>query len=63
MIRHSSGIICLPDDRGASRRARPADDGAHNTDVRRTAFTVSVDARQGTTTGISAADRWRTIQA
>ncbi|HKY49550.1 MAG TPA: GTP cyclohydrolase II, partial [Acidimicrobiia bacterium] len=34
----------------------------HSTDVRHTAFTVSVDARHGTTTGISAADRTRTIQ-
>ena len=34
----------------------------HSTDIRRTAFTVSVDARQGTTTGISAADRTRTIE-
>jgi 3,4-dihydroxy 2-butanone 4-phosphate synthase/GTP cyclohydrolase II len=32
-----------------------------NTDVRRTAFTVSIDAAQGTTTGISAADRCRTV--
>jgi 3,4-dihydroxy 2-butanone 4-phosphate synthase/GTP cyclohydrolase II len=36
---------------------------AANTDNRRTAFTVSVDARAGVTTGISAADRARTIQA
>ena len=36
---------------------------ASNTDSRRTAFTVSVDARAGVTTGISAADRARTIQA
>src|SRR5205807_1442416 len=34
-----------------------------NTEALRTAFTVSVDARQGTTTGISAADRATTIQA
>ena len=34
-----------------------------NTDSRRTAFTVSVDARMGVTTGISAADRARTIRA
>src|ERR687895_767404 len=34
-----------------------------NTAPYRTAFTVSVDARAGTTTGISAADRARTIQA
>ncbi len=36
---------------------------ARNTDLRRTAFTVSIDAREGTTTGISALDRWHTIQA
>ncbi len=36
---------------------------AANTDPYRTAFTVSVDARAGTTTGISAADRATTIQA
>ncbi len=36
---------------------------AKNTDVRRTAFTVSIDAAEGTTTGISAADRCRTIHA
>ena len=36
---------------------------AANTDSRRTAFTVSVDACAGVTTGISAADRARTIRA
>lgn len=35
----------------------------HNTDPRRTAFTVTVDAREGTTTGISAADQATTIRA
>ena len=34
---------------------------AHNTEVQRTAFTVSVDAVHGTTTGISAADRATTV--
>ena len=34
----------------------------HNQDRKRTAFTVSVDARDGVTTGISAADRARTIR-
>ncbi|HVJ97335.1 MAG TPA: bifunctional 3,4-dihydroxy-2-butanone-4-phosphate synthase/GTP cyclohydrolase II, partial [Acidimicrobiia bacterium] len=37
--------------------------GAENTEGQRTAFTVSVDAKVGTTTGISAADRAATIQA
>jgi len=62
MIRHSSGILTVPmtgerlDELDVPMMVR------HNTDARRTAFTVSVDARQGTTTGISAADRTRTIQ-
>jgi len=62
MIRHSSGILTVPmmgerlDQLDLPMMVR------HNTDARRTAFTVSVDARQGTTTGISAADRTRTIQ-
>jgi 3,4-dihydroxy 2-butanone 4-phosphate synthase/GTP cyclohydrolase II len=36
---------------------------AHNTESQRTAFTVSVDARHGTSTGISAADRATTVRA
>ena len=62
MLRHTSGIICLP---VVGERLDEFDLPmmvARNTDIRRTAFTVSIDARQGTTTGISAADRWRTIQ-
>jgi 3,4-dihydroxy 2-butanone 4-phosphate synthase/GTP cyclohydrolase II len=62
MLRHTSGIICLP---VVGERLDELDLPmmvARNTDVRRTAFTVSIDAREGTTTGISAADRWRTIQ-
>jgi len=35
----------------------------HNTDSQQTAFTVSIDALEGTSTGISAEDRSRTIQA
>jgi 3,4-dihydroxy 2-butanone 4-phosphate synthase/GTP cyclohydrolase II len=37
--------------------------GSENTEGQRTAFTVSVDARHGTTTGISAADRCTTVHA
>jgi len=63
MLRHTSGIICLS---VVGERLDELDLPmmvARNTDVRRTAFTVSIDAREGTTTGISASDRWRTIQA
>jgi 3,4-dihydroxy 2-butanone 4-phosphate synthase/GTP cyclohydrolase II len=62
MLRYTSGIICLPI---VGERLDELDLPmmvARNTDIRRTAFTVSVDARDGTTTGISAGDRWRTIQ-
>ncbi|HEU4916892.1 MAG TPA: 3,4-dihydroxy-2-butanone-4-phosphate synthase, partial [Acidimicrobiia bacterium] len=62
MLRHTSGIICLP---VIGERLDELDLPmmvARNTDVRRTAFTVSIDARDGTTTGISASDRWKTIQ-
>jgi 3,4-dihydroxy 2-butanone 4-phosphate synthase/GTP cyclohydrolase II len=63
MLRHTSGIICLPI---VGERLDELDLPmmvARNTDLRRTAFTVSIDAREGTTTGISAGDRWRTVQA
>lgn len=64
MIRHTSGIICLPiigerlDELEIPLmipRQDPSDLG--------TAFTVAVDARHGVTTGISASDRTRTVHA
>ena len=63
MLRHTSGIICI------SVLGERLDElelpmmVAQNTDVRRTAFTVSIDAIEGSSTGISAEDRWRTIHA
>jgi 3,4-dihydroxy 2-butanone 4-phosphate synthase/GTP cyclohydrolase II len=63
MIRYTSGVICAPlvadrlDKLDVPLMVRA------NTEVQRTAFTVSVDVRQGTTTGISAADRAATILA
>jgi 3,4-dihydroxy 2-butanone 4-phosphate synthase / GTP cyclohydrolase II len=62
MIKHTSGVLCAPMlgerlDELQLPQMVPA-----NTESMRTAFTVSVDASQGTTTGISAADRSRTIQ-
>jgi len=63
MVRHTSGLICAPivgsrlDELGLPLMV------LENTDSHETAFTVSVDAVHGTSTGISAADRSTTIQA
>ncbi len=62
-VRHTSGVICTPmlgerlDELDLPLMV-PVNTAAHHT-----AFTVSVDARAGTTTGISAADRATTIRA
>jgi 3,4-dihydroxy 2-butanone 4-phosphate synthase/GTP cyclohydrolase II len=63
MLRHTSGIICLAIVGERLDELQLPMMVAKNTDNRRTAFTVSIDASEGTTTGISAADRCRTIQA
>lgn len=63
MLRHTSGIICLPAERERLDELDIPPMVVNNTDVRRTQFTISVDARTGTTTGISAADRTLTIRA
>ena len=59
MIRHTSGVICMPVEGARLDKLRLPLMVADNTESQRTAFTVSVDARAGTTTGISAADRSR----
>jgi 3,4-dihydroxy 2-butanone 4-phosphate synthase/GTP cyclohydrolase II len=63
IVRHTSGVICMPVIGERLDELRIPLMVAANTDSRRTAFTVSVDARKGVTTGISAADRARTIKA
>jgi len=63
MLRHTSGIICMPVIGERLDELKLPMMVTRNTDVRRTAFTVSIDAKEGTSTGISATDRWRTIQA
>jgi 3,4-dihydroxy 2-butanone 4-phosphate synthase/GTP cyclohydrolase II len=62
MVRHTSGYICVPmTDADCDRLDLPPQ--FHTNQSRfSTAFTVSVDAREGVTTGISAADRARTIR-
>ncbi len=63
IVRHTSGVICMPVTGDRLDELEIPLMVAANTDSRRTAFTVSVDARAGVTTGISAADRARTILA
>jgi 3,4-dihydroxy 2-butanone 4-phosphate synthase / GTP cyclohydrolase II len=62
MVRHTSGVICaaLPAERLTELRLPLM--VSDNTESQRTAFTISVDLRRGTTTGISAADRSATIR-
>jgi 3,4-dihydroxy 2-butanone 4-phosphate synthase/GTP cyclohydrolase II len=63
MIRHTSGIICVPmEEEGLVRLDLPQMVLA-NSESHRTAFTVSVDLKAGTTTGVSSADRAATIRA
>ncbi|HUF15951.1 MAG TPA: bifunctional 3,4-dihydroxy-2-butanone-4-phosphate synthase/GTP cyclohydrolase II [Acidimicrobiia bacterium] len=63
MLRYTSGIICLPLIGERLDELEVPMMVAKNTDVRRTAFTISIDAVTGTTTGISASDRCRTVHA
>ena len=63
MVRHTSGVICMPVTGERLDELHIPLMVSDVTDVQRTAFTVSVDVRTGTTTGISAADRAATIQA
>ncbi|MGH3161642.1 MAG: bifunctional 3,4-dihydroxy-2-butanone-4-phosphate synthase/GTP cyclohydrolase II [Streptosporangiaceae bacterium] len=61
MIRYTSGVICVPMREAELNRLQLPQMTAHNTEHHRTAFTVSVDARDRISTGISAADRAATI--
>jgi 3,4-dihydroxy 2-butanone 4-phosphate synthase / GTP cyclohydrolase II len=62
-LHHTSGVICAPVTRERARELDLQLMVVDNTESMRTAFTVSVDVRDGTTTGISAYDRAATIQA
>lgn len=62
MIRHGSGIVCVATTGDVLLRLGLSPMVANNADAHRTDFAVSVDAAQGVTTGISAADRTRTIR-
>ena len=63
IVRYSTGVICAPltDERCEELRLPLMVE--QNTESQRTAYTVTVDVIEGTTTGISAADRAATVRA
>ncbi len=63
MVRYCSGIICVPMEGDRLQELNLPLMISQNSESMGTAFTVSVDARDGTTTGISAADRAATVHA
>ena len=62
MVRYTSGVICVPMTGDDLDRLELPLMTQQNMERMRTAYTISVDAARGVTTGISAADRARTIQ-
>ena len=63
MARHARGLICLTLTRDRCERLHLQPMASRNGTVHGTAFTVSIEAATGVTTGISAADRARTVEA
>ena len=62
IIRNTAGIVCAPLTAEIARRLHLAPMVADSDAIHGTAFTVSVDYRHGTTTGISAEDRTATVR-
>jgi 3,4-dihydroxy 2-butanone 4-phosphate synthase/GTP cyclohydrolase II len=62
MVRYTSGYVCVPLEEADCDRLDLPPMFHTNQDKRGTAYTVTVDAREGVSTGISASDRARTIQ-
>ncbi|MBQ0917535.1 3,4-dihydroxy-2-butanone-4-phosphate synthase [Hydrogenophaga aromaticivorans] len=63
MARYGRGLICLTLTRERCEQLKLPPMVVRNGDKKGTAFTVSIEAAEGVTTGISAADRARTVQA
>lgn len=61
-IRHTSGVICAPMSAERADQLELAPMVKINEDAKATAFTVTCDAKEGVTTGISAADRAQTVR-
>ena len=63
MVRHTTGILCVAITSERAHALRLPYMVEQNQDVRKTAFTVSVDLAEGITTGVSAVERTATIRA
>ncbi len=64
MVTHARGLLCMPmTDERLEELDIPMLEAGHAINAMPTAFTVSVDYKEGTTTGISAYDRAATVQA
>lgn len=63
IVRHTSGIVCAPITGERAQKLRLDPMVAVNDSAHTTAFTVSIDFKHGTTTGISADDRTATVRA
>lgn len=63
MIKFARGLVCTPMEKKRLDELFIMQMTNNNTDKKRTAFTISVDYKNGTTTGISAFDRHKTIKA
>jgi 3,4-dihydroxy 2-butanone 4-phosphate synthase/GTP cyclohydrolase II len=63
MVRHGSGIVCAPMTREDARRLKLDPMVSDNDAPLGTAFTVSIDYKEGLTTGISAKERCATVHA
>ncbi|MCC7307977.1 MAG: 3,4-dihydroxy-2-butanone-4-phosphate synthase [Acidobacteria bacterium] len=61
MAVHGRGLICMPMTEERCDELQLSPQTANNTSSMGTAFTISIEAREGVTTGISAADRAKTI--
>jgi 3,4-dihydroxy 2-butanone 4-phosphate synthase/GTP cyclohydrolase II len=62
-LEHTSGVFCVPLESERADQLQLPLMVVANTEAQRTAFTVSVDYRHGTTTGISATDRAATVRS
>ena len=62
MIRYARGLVCLAMTAERAKQLRLPPMAAENRESMGTAFTISIEAKEGVTTGISAADRAHTVQ-
>ena len=62
MIKHGRGLVCMPITQQTADRLDLYPMVTDNTALHETSLTISVDAINNATTGISAKDRWQTVQ-